>query len=95
MESEITQDQINHSMSVALDMILNLGVETWLQEFELSLDRKKTILKNIEMWLIEPERERYEEAAIIRDGLDLIEQPSRIIAENIYLEIRARLDKKN
>ena len=74
LDAEITQDQIDHSMSIAFDMILHVGVETWLQEFELSLDRKRLILKNIEMWLIQPERERYEDAAIIRDGLHLVEK---------------------
>jgi hypothetical protein len=64
------ETEIAASMTAALDMIHDMGgLDTWIRTVNFSKDKKVKILTNMMNWFAAPEREMYEEAAEMRDGL--------------------------
>jgi hypothetical protein len=64
------ETEIAASMTAALDMIHDMGgLDTWIRTVNFSKEKKVKILTNMMNWFAAPEREMYEEAAEMRDGL--------------------------
>jgi len=64
------ETELAASMTAALDMIHDMGgIDTWLRTVNFDSDKKKRILTNMMEWYAHPDREQYEVAAELRDGL--------------------------
>jgi hypothetical protein len=66
------QFEIDMELSViaAYDIVYKAGVEKWNKEVNFSEEKKLRILKNMETWFAE--REYYDRAIFIRDGIAAI-----------------------
>ena len=64
------ETEIAASMTAALDMIHDMGgIDTWIRTVNFSVEKKVKILTNMMNWYAAPERENYEVAAELRDGI--------------------------
>lgn len=69
------ETEIAASMTAALDMIHDMGgIDAWIRTVNFSIEKKVKILTNMMNWYAAPEREMYEVAAELRDGITKLKQ---------------------
>lgn len=72
---EIYQEELEHSMRFAYDMIEEVGIERWCWNVPYGKDRKVTLLTNMVKWY--EEREEYEVCAVLVKGIRLLEKEEK------------------
>lgn len=72
-ELESAEKQLEASMRFAYSVIEAVGPEEWAAHDDFVRERKINILNNMIKWHIDPDREEYEKAALLKRALDQLE----------------------
>ena len=64
--------EIERAMIDGWNRIASMGINDFVEKVPMTFEKKKTILTNMMEWYASPDREEYEKAAILRDGLKMV-----------------------